>query len=134
MTHAFLGRERSQSRAADSKNPASTSRSAYLHPCSYCAYLLEPVRVRWVAQVTSLAADKAVDAPRCVVPLALLASLALFPQISRIVVLWVGILAKGAKCASSRSVAPFRSLMRQYPVPNITLLARLDAERALGPL
>ena len=40
--------------------------------------LLEPVGVAWVAQVASRAVQIAVDAPRFVVPLALLASLAPF--------------------------------------------------------
>ena len=54
-----------------------------------------PVGVAWVAQIAPGAVRIAVDAPAFVVPLALLASLALFLQICGFELLNVGILFKG---------------------------------------
>jgi hypothetical protein len=78
-----------------------------------------------------------VDAAWFMVSLALLASLAPFPHVSRILMFGVGILGKDANSAKRvnvRGVALFGLFLRQLPEPNIALLARPDSERSLSPL
>jgi hypothetical protein len=79
MTHALFWVANVRTAGlVDSASPTGTRASAYRCPSSRYASSLEPVRVLRVAQVAAFATAIAVDAPRPVVTLALLASLALF--------------------------------------------------------